>query len=156
MILTTILIFACGTGSPQPSPASSPQGESASATNTSLPPTAAPIPTDTSIPTETLAPATEAPVSSGVSYANDIVPILQASCYNCHGGQFTREGLNLTTYEGIMAGSFNGPVIMPGIAGDSFLVEQIVTGEMPNRGPKLTDEQIQLISEWINQGALNN
>jgi hypothetical protein len=30
------------------------------------------------------------------------------------------------------------------------------SGKMPKRGPKLTAEQIQTISDWINAGALNN
>ena len=55
-----------------------------------------------------------------------------------------------------MAGSFNGVVVIPGNAADSFLVQQLINGEMPKRGPKLTDEQIQIISDWINAGALNN
>ena len=55
-----------------------------------------------------------------------------------------------------MAGSFNGTVITPGNAEDSFLVQQLLDGEMPKRGPKLTLEQIQIIINWVNAGALNN
>ncbi len=62
----------------------------------------------------------------------------------------------MTTYDSLMAGSFNGTVVTPGNAADSFLVQQVVEGEMPKRGPKLTAEQIQIITDWINAGALNN
>ena len=62
----------------------------------------------------------------------------------------------MRTYETLMAGSFNGTVITPGNAEDSFLVQQLFDGEMPKRGPKLTLEQIQIIINWINAGALNN
>ena len=55
-----------------------------------------------------------------------------------------------------MAGSENGPVVTAGNAADSKLVELIVNQKMPKRGPKLTPPQVQLITEWVNQGALNN
>lgn len=121
--------------------------------------TSAPVPTNTlpdvtatSSPTETPAAA----VTTNISFANDVVPILESACINCHGGEQVKEGLNMNTYEGLMAGSFNGAVIEPGNAANSFLVEQVVNGKMPKRGPKLTPEQIQIISDWINAGALNN
>ena len=124
----------------------------------------APAPTDTAvIPTE--APAsqpTEAPTTdpagktSPVSFANDVMPILNSRCVNCHGGDRTEEELVMTGYAGLMAGSKNGPVITPSDAGDSLLAELISTQKMPKRGPKLTPPQVQIIIDWINQGALDN
>jgi len=35
-------------------------------------------------------------------------------------------------------------------------MEAIAKNEMPKRGPQLTPPQIQLITDWVNQGALNN
>ena len=55
-----------------------------------------------------------------------------------------------------MAGSDHGPVIIPGDAGDSLMVQKLVKGTMPKRGPKLTPVQIQIITDWINAGAPNN
>jgi len=37
-----------------------------------------------------------------------------------------------------------------------LLVELVTTQKMPKRGPKLTPPQIQIITDWVNQGALNN
>jgi hypothetical protein len=114
------------------------------------------IPTDTAAPAaDTSTPATEAPVSS-VSFANDVMPIFENSCNKCHGVEQVKEGLDMSTYEGLMTGSFNGPVLVAGNSVDSFLVQQVTKGEMPKRGPKLTPEQIQVISDWIDSGALNN
>jgi hypothetical protein len=153
-ILLTLLISACATGAPQATPVP------ATATEVVLP-----SPTNTQVPaTETLAPATETPIvateppasNDGVSFANDVLPIFQATCIKCHGGDEIKEGLNLTTYDGVIAGSFNGPVIHPGDSNDSYLVQQVIDGEMPKRGTKLSDEQIQIITDWVNQGALNN
>jgi hypothetical protein len=75
---------------------------------------------------------------------------------NCHGQERVEKNLNLKTYADMMQGSENGPVVTPGNAADSKLVEMIVNQKMPKRGPKLTPPQVQLFTEWVNQGAPNN
>ena len=91
-----------------------------------------------------------------VSYARDVRPILESRCASCHTGEFVSEGLDMNTYDSLMKGSENGPVIVPGNARDSLLVEKITEGKMPKRGPKLTPTQIQIITDWIDAGAPNN
>ena len=124
------------------------------------------VPTDTSIPESSPIPRSEVPTQvpatqpavqgATVSFTNDILPIINSRCANCHGGNRTEEGLVLLTYADILKGSENGPVIITGNADVSLLVEQVLSQEMPKRGPKLTPPQIQLIIDWINQGALDN
>lgn len=91
-----------------------------------------------------------------VSYANDVLPILESRCGRCHMGEFVSEGLHMDSYESLMEGSDHGPVIVPGNADHSLLVQKLIEGEMPKRGPKLTPVQIQVIVDWIDAGALNN
>jgi hypothetical protein len=150
------VLSACGAPAANtPAPASEPTEAIAAPTqivaNTSAPTDLpSPIP-----PTEV--PATQ--VSSQgdtISFANDILPLLNNRCANCHGGNRTEEGLNLLSYAAIMSGSKNGAVVTPGDADNSLLVELLVSQEMPKRGPKLTPTQIQPIIDWINQGALDN
>jgi hypothetical protein len=100
--------------------------------------------------------STEAAPAVNVSYAKDVRPILEGRCGKCHMGGFVSEGLHMDTYESLMEGSDHGPVIVPGDAGKSLLVQKLVEGKMPKRGPKLTPVQIQTITDWINAGALNN
>jgi len=151
LILFVGLLSACA-GQIADAPASQPTDEPVSATQ--APANPEPV-TDTAIPTEQ--PTIEAAASPSVSFASDILPLLESRCNNCHGGdRGTEEGLDLTSYANIMAGSDNGPVIIPGDADGSFLVEQIVNKEMPKKGPKLTPPQTQLIIDWVNQGALDN
>lgn len=95
-------------------------------------------------------------LNENVSFKNDVQPIFERRCTKCHGGEFPSEGLNLESHEGLMLGSQNGEVIMAGDANNSLLLEQIESGEMPKRGADLTTEQIELIRQWINEGALNN
>ena len=156
-VLIVGLLTACSTESTE-TPASSPTDIVVPATEapTDLPPS-----TDTAAPTEapaaTEAPATQ-PAAGGatVSFANDVLPIIESRCIGCHGGDRTEEGLVLKTHADIMAGSDNGPVVVPGDAVNSLLVEMVTTQKMPKRGPKLTPPQVQLITDWVNQGALDN
>ena len=157
-IVLTGILAACG-GQPTDAPASLPTTQPAPATealppaNTSVPPTHTAIPT-VAIPTT---PPTEAANQNpAVSFANDVLPILDSRCKNCHGGRETKEGLNLTTYAALMIRSENGPGIVPSDVDNSLLAEQAITQEMPKRGPKLTPPQVQLIVDWINQGAMDN
>jgi hypothetical protein len=55
-----------------------------------------------------------------------------------------------------MAGSRNGSVVEPGNANNSLLVQLIEEGKMPDRGDPVTADELQLIIDWVNQGALNN
>jgi uncharacterized membrane protein len=125
-----------------------------------VPATEAPTNPPTDSPTS--APATEAPTaaSSGqgstVSFANDVLPLLESRCLSCHGGERTSEGLSLKSYADLMTGSNNGPVVSAGDANNSLIVELVATQKMPKRGPKLTPDQVQLLTDWINQGAQDN
>jgi uncharacterized membrane protein len=91
-----------------------------------------------------------------ISYSKDVRPILESRCSKCHMREHTSENLNIGTYESLMVGSQNGPVIVAGDANESLLAQKILKGEMPKRGTKLTPAQIQIIIDWINEGAQNN
>jgi hypothetical protein len=93
-----------------------------------------------------------------ISYANNIQPIFNANCTGCHPPE---RGLNLTTYNGLMAGATqgSGAVIVPSNAANSILwqrIEGIVTPRMPFGGQPLPQAQRDRIRDWINAGALNN
>lgn len=123
--------------------------------------------TASSLPTETPASPTEIPTApadnnaGAVSFKNEVFPIFERRCIKCHGGvnngePRVEEGLKLTSYEEIMAGSMNGPVIEPGNVENSYLIEQIVTGKMPKKEPRLLPAEIRLITAWVEAGAPNN
>jgi mono/diheme cytochrome c family protein len=160
VILIIGLLSACGT-QPTEAPASQPTETVvpviSSPVSTDAPTDTAVIPTDAAPAQPTEAPATAPAAQTGtVSFANDILPILQSRCINCHGGDRVEEGLNMKSYSGIMTGSDNGPVITAGDPANSLLVELVSTQKMPKKGPKLTPPQIQLIIDWVTQGALDN
>jgi len=151
IILIAGLLSACGS-QPTEAPASLPTEKPVSSTE-------APVPTDTAVPPTdipTEVPTTEPVASLGISFTNEILPILQSRCVNCHGGERIEEGLIMKTYNDLLAGSDNGPVVIPGDSGNSLMAELLLANKMPKRGPKLTPPQVQLIVDWIDQGALNN
>lgn len=151
----TLLMILAACGSPPAATDSPPTQPAAdSPTEAVTQPTDTPSPVEESNPTEEA--STEGNASAQVSFSNDIMPIFENRCIECHGGRRTREGLDMKTYENLLRGSNNGPVVMPGDAGVSLFVELIVKGDMPNRGPKVTPDELQLIIDWVNQGALNN
>lgn len=76
----------------------------------------------------------------GVTYANDIHPLLEASCLRCHGQERPKAGLRLDSLEAALKGGKDGKVIAPGDSKQSLLViaaSQIDedTAMPPKRGP---------------------
>ena len=112
----------------------------------------------------TASPATAVAVDAApaVSFAEEIMPIFERSCLSCHGepgedGEIVVEAsLDMTTYEGIMAGSEWGSVIEPGDPGESLLLDMVKVGDMPEDGDPLDPAEIELIEAWIAEGAENN
>ena len=90
-----------------------------------------------------------------VSFTKDIEPVLQGSCWKCHGSAIQLSKLDLRTRDGALKGGEKGPAIVPGKAEESKLYRLVAGLEkpaMPMDG-KLTAEQISTIKEWIDQGA---
>ncbi|MBL8061718.1 MAG: c-type cytochrome [Anaerolineales bacterium] len=154
-----VMLSACSGNAPQPTPepvlpTQAPTQPEQPSTPTDVPTS---VPTETALPTAEVKPTdTTATSAQAVSFTNEIMPIFNTHCVECHGRERVREGLNMMTYDNLMAGSFNGPVVAPGNADGSLLVELITKGKMPDRGPKVTPEDLQRIINWINQGAINN
>ncbi|MEW6028572.1 MAG: c-type cytochrome domain-containing protein [Chloroflexota bacterium] len=153
ILVVSLALTACGSSAPAVTEASAP---TKAAVESTAAPTDAPTEQAAIEPTATTAAAIEPPAAAAVSFANDILPILESRCLNCHGGRETKEGLSVASYGALMAGSDNGPVIVAGDAENSLLVQQLLNGKMPKRGPKLTPDQVQLIVDWVSAGAMNN
>jgi len=100
-------------------------------------------------------PSTLSRAQESVSFTRDIQPILQNSCWKCHGEAMQLSKLDLRTLEGALKGGEKGASIVPGKAEDSRLYRRVAGLErpaMPMDG-KLTGDQISTIKAWIDQGA---
>ena len=90
--------------------------------------------------------------SDGVSYISDIQPIFNSDCTSCHG---TAGGLNLYSYDGLMSGGLSGPMVVPFDHLNSELWIRCASGQMPTGPNDLTFQQIGIIAQWIDEGALH-
>jgi hypothetical protein len=63
-----------------------------------------------------------AAATKGLTYAKDIKPILEASCFNCHGEQRQRGDLRLDSLDALLKGGENGKIIEPGSSAKSRMV----------------------------------
>lgn len=79
-------------------------------------------------------------------------PIL-ARCVQCHGGDEPAGELDLSTREGALRGGDSGASLAPSDAGRSLLFRKLTAKKMPPKAP-LPDDQIALVREWINAGAI--
>ncbi len=116
----------------------------------------------------------QAPIESGqvadttkvdtVSFSKEVHPFLKKRCVGCHyaGNEFNESELSMESYELLMKGGVDGPPIIPGKADSSLIIKKLrpnppIGEQMPKMSKeKLTEEEIKLIADWINQGAKKN
>ena len=103
-----------------------------------------PTPLPTPRPTLTAVPTPETVAADW----NTIGAVLERNCGSCHNG--TVAGMDLTTYEGAMKGSKDGPVIVPGDPANSLIVQKVEDGTHPG---KLAPAELAALKAWIANGA---
>jgi uncharacterized protein YjdB len=109
-------------------------------------------------------------LSGTVSFASEIQPILTSRCTSCHNDVLRSGELSLasgSSYTGLIyvdaSGAQGERRVVPLSVGDSYLARKVDPGaspvngvRMPYNGSPLTASQLQLIRDWIAQGAMNN
>jgi protocatechuate 3,4-dioxygenase beta subunit len=93
-----------------------------------------------------------------VDYNSEIQPIFDNNCISCHanGGAYFG-GLDLSSYSEVIEGGDSGNTIVPFDFANSLLWQYVNSSYMPPYGSgnsSLTSNQINLIAQWINEGAL--
>ncbi|MGI8990764.1 MAG: PSD1 and planctomycete cytochrome C domain-containing protein [Bryobacteraceae bacterium] len=93
---------------------------------------------------------------AAVAFSKDVQPILQNSCWKCHGSAMQLSKLDLRTRDSALKGGEHGPSIVPGNAAQSRLVRMISGEEKPAMpmGGALSPDQIATLRSWIDQGAV--
>ena len=99
-----------------------------------------------------------APAEKTVQFAEDIAPILDARCTKCHGRGKAKGDFSLETRESLLKGGATGSAVEIGGSETSYLIE-LVSGldpdnVMPQKGTKLTSEEVGLLRAWIDQGLV--
>ena len=92
-------------------------------------------------------------------YAGIIKPILANTCVSCHGEVKQKKKLRLDSLAAIMKGGKDGAVVVPGNVDKSDFIDRITLDlndqdHMPPVGkPQLTDQQIKILTWWVQSGA---
>ncbi len=100
-----------------------------------------------------------APDSAKVEYFEKKVrPILADHCYHCHSADTKPAGnLRVDDRNGLLTGGNKGPAVVPGEPGKSLLITRVTQknekARMPLEGKHLTDEQVDVLRQWIADGA---
>ncbi len=93
-----------------------------------------------------------------VDFKREVQPLLKAHCFQCHSGDQQQGGLRLDTKRFAMKGGISGLSILPGKIAQSLLLKRIEgkggLSRMPLGFTPLSMPEAQLITTWIDQGAL--
>lgn len=92
-----------------------------------------------------------------VDYEKQVKPIFVKHCVGCHNGAKQESGFRLDVAQFAVEGGDRGIAVVPGKSNESLLLKAL-SGEddilqMPFEMDPLSDAQIALIREWIDQGA---
>jgi mono/diheme cytochrome c family protein len=92
-------------------------------------------------------------------WTSQVAPLFQQHCFSCHGPESQESGLRLDTLEGLNSGGHSGPPVIPGQPEESLLLVAVrkvdSSLQMPPEG-RLTPEQIRILENWIQQGAVHS
>lgn len=91
-------------------------------------------------------------------FSDEVRPVLQRHCLACHNGVLPPPFLDLRSAETAFRPGKSGPFIVPGNPARSLLITAVERGGthakmMPRTELSLTDDQIGMLREWIEDGA---
>ena len=99
----------------------------------------------------------------GLSFDNDIKPIVEKSCVKCHGSEKPKAKYRVDSKDAfIKGGESDEKAVVAGKSAESpvvhYVADLVEDMEMPptdkrDKYPALTKEQIALLRAWIDQGA---
>ncbi len=102
------------------------------------------------------AQTTASPAASAEFFEARVRPLLAAQCYECHDVK-ANGGLRVDSRETLLAGGDSGPAIVPGDPDKSLMIQAVRrqpgAPQMPSKRPKLRDEDIAVLVDWIKAGA---
>ena len=90
--------------------------------------------------------------------SNDVRPVLQRRCLACHGAAQQLSGLRLDNRESALKGGYSGkPAVVPGKSAESSMIDRVTSTKegyaMPPAGPKLSEQEVAILRNWIDRGA---
>jgi YVTN family beta-propeller protein len=92
----------------------------------------------------------EAMQQGTISFSEDVQPVLQDDFAPLLDEE---EGVQLDSWQDVVAGSEDGELLIPYDAANSLLIELATKREMPEGVEGPTQDEIDLVRRWINRGA---
>ena len=113
---------------------------------------------------EELPPGEESPVRPAALSPNEtffvekVYPILEAHCFKCHGARKQKGGLRMDSKSWLFNGDESEWTVIPGNSAESefharVVLERSDPDAMPPEGPGLSQEEIDVLRNWIDDGA---
>jgi uncharacterized membrane protein len=121
----------------------------------------APAPLVPAVPAKAHGGSASADPSNPAFYRLHIAPLFERSCVSCHKPAKHKGGLRMDSYEQLMRGGDDGPVLVPGNPKSSEILRRLRLpasddDSMPSDGDKpFATEEIQMLERWIAAGAKN-
>jgi uncharacterized membrane protein len=121
------------------------------------PPATAEKPTEPSPAAEYVFPTAD----QTVEFYAHVRPLMEVRCIKCHGAEKQKGDLRVDTVAWILAGSENGPVVVPGKSEKSTFYTLTTLDEedddvMPSKGDLLTVDEQNVLKRWIDDGLYVN
>ena len=92
-------------------------------------------------------------------FEKDVKPILEASCFKCHGGEAKiKGGLRLTSRAGLLKGGETSPAVSLEHPEKSLLLTAINYKDEDLQMPpkeQLAPEKVAILTKWVQMGALD-
>jgi len=102
--------------------------------------------------------AKEDQANGGSEFERDVLPILRARCFECHGPDVQESGLRVDSRPALLTGGDFGPAVVPGEPSKTEILRRMAAtdpGErMPPEGKPLSAAEIAAVSKWIAGGAI--
>lgn len=103
----------------------------------------------------------ESVLQQPISYSKQIEPIFRDNCQGCHQPAKAQGAFAMVAFADLLVAGESGEVaVVPGKPEESYLLDQIriVDGHaaMPKKGSPLEPSEIDLIQQWIAEGAHND
>ncbi|MDF1815054.1 MAG: hypothetical protein P1V20_22815 [Verrucomicrobiales bacterium] len=99
-------------------------------------------------------------VPAKLDFKTHVRPILVINCIECHNSEdaVKYSGLNLQTKAAAMTTGKNAPVIIPGNADGSLLIQMLQRDPqhqwaMPPTPDRIWGARLEILRKWINEGA---
>lgn len=101
-------------------------------------------------------------LSAGVSFNDQVRPIISKNCLACHGPdeEDRKAGFHLDTFAGVTKKNEDGHAgVVPGDLSQSMIIDRIISTDEdevmppPDHGKPLKPEEIEILKQWVQEGG---